>query len=230
MTEEEKERLVLEFRACLDLMETNGIPPGSGEEEGTLPPDLRTLLTEMALLKNEVRLESRQSKVLLQELRNFANLLKEEKERLLAELERAREQTSSARRQTEREMLLGVLDLRDRLESGAETVLSRGSGPIARLLAKREIRHFESLVQGLTLTLRRTDDFLARYRVRPLACVGLSLDPATMRAVVAEEVPGLPEGVVVREIRKGFVIDGALLRTAEVVVNKTRKEEGRWKS
>ena len=221
MTEEEKERLVREFRECLDLAETRVEEAGDGDGES--PPDLRTLLSEMALLKNEVRTESRQSRTILQELRNYSDVLREEKDRLVRELEKAKEQTAAVRRQAEREMLLGLLDLRDRLESGAGAVPSLRPGPFARFFAAREIRLFESLVQGLAMTLRRTDDLLAKYGVRTFPCVGLPLDPAAMRAVVAEEVFGLPEGAVVRELRKGFFIDGALLRTAEVVVNKKMK-------
>ena len=47
-----KERLIEQFRACLDSSEDE-----LGGEDDTL--DLRSLLAEMAVLKNEVRLQAR---------------------------------------------------------------------------------------------------------------------------------------------------------------------------
>jgi len=218
VTQEEKEGLVLEFRACLDSLDDFDSPA----PEEPSPPDLRVLLTEMALLKNEVRTGTRQSKGLLQELRQYSELLKEENDRLSRDLERAKEKLPEARRQAEREILLGVLDLRDRLESGVEALSSRKTSFFSRFFS-REARLIDSLSEGLSLTLGRTDDFLARFRVRAFPSVGRALDPEIMRAVTAESVEDLPEGVVVREIRKGFFIDGDLLRVAEVVVNKKGK-------
>ncbi|EQD23913.1 MAG: GrpE [Leptospirillum sp. Group IV 'UBA BS'] len=176
----------------------------------------------MALLKNEVRTGTRQSKGLLQELRQYSELLKEENDRLSRDLERAKEKLPEVRRQAEREILLGVLDLRDRLESGVEALSSRKTSFFSRFFS-REARLLDSLAEGLSLTLGRSDDFLARFRVRSFSSVGKALDPEIMRAVTAESAEDLPEGVVVREIRKGFFIDGDLLRVAEVVVNKKGK-------
>ncbi|MHB8167074.1 MAG: nucleotide exchange factor GrpE, partial [Sulfuricella sp.] len=81
-------------------------------------------------------------------------------------------------------------------------------------------RYPASLGQGLALTLQRVDDVLAGYRVRSLDVVGQSLDPHLMRAVGVEAVADKPDGVVLREARRGFFHGGELLRAAEVIVNK----------
>ena len=65
----EKERLVEDFRACLEQWEEEGA-------EDDQPVDLRTLLGEMAALKNEVRLESRQFKSALDELNAALTILR----------------------------------------------------------------------------------------------------------------------------------------------------------
>lgn len=208
---EEKERLIEEFSALLDACE-----PGDEEDK---PVDLHTLLAEMAALKNEIRLESRQFKSMLDEMRNFADVLREQNERLNRDLDIAREQAAAGRQKAERALLLEMLDLRDRLQAGKDAGAAHRPSLMARLLPG-EVRFADSLVQGLALTLQRVDDALISHRVRPLDVLGLSLDPHLMRAVGVETVTDKPDGVVLREARRGFLYGGELLRAAEVVVNK----------
>jgi len=210
---EEKERLVEEFRACLEQREDDA------EEEESEPVDLRTLLAEMAVLKNEVRLESRQFKSALEELRSFGEALRTHNERLARDLERAREQAAEAQRQAERRLLLGMLDLRDRLQAGADAAAARRPSVLAHLVPG-EMRFARALSEGLTLTLQRLDELLATYRVRPMDSLGQVLDPERMRAIGVESAPEAPDGVVLREARRGFMHSGELLRVSEVIVNK----------
>lgn len=210
----EKERLLEEFRACLESLEE-----GTEEDGGVTVVDLHTLLREMAELKNEVRLQSRQFKSTLEELRNFGEALREQNERLNRDLERAREQTAAATRQTERGLLLGMLDLRDRLEAGVIAGAAHQPAFLSRLIPG-ETRFALSLGQGLALSLQRLDDQLSGCRVRPINAVAQPLDPHLMRAVGVESAPEKPDGLVLRETRRGFFHDGELLRAAEVIVNK----------
>ncbi|MBI5438395.1 MAG: nucleotide exchange factor GrpE [Nitrosomonadales bacterium] len=209
---DEKERLVEEFRAFMETCEES-------DEGGDNVIDLHTLLAEMAVLKNEIRLESRQFKSMLEEMRNFGDALREQNERLNRDLDLAREQVAAVRQKAERGLLLDMLDLRDRLQAGADVAATHRPSFFARL-APGETRFAGSLGQGLTLTLQRLDDALAGYRVRPLEVIGQPLDPRTMRAVGAETVAGKPDGAVLREARRGFFHGGELLRAAEVIVNK----------
>ena len=209
---DEKERLIEEFRACLETCEDN-------DEDGGDPVDLHTLLTEMAALKNEIRLESRQFKSMLDEMRNLGDALREQNERLNRDLDLAREQVASGKQKSERGVLLDMIDLRDRLQAGVDARTSHKPSFFARLVPG-ETRFADSLGQGLSLTLQRVDDALTNYRVRPLEVVGKLLDPNLMRAVGIEVVPDKPDGVVVREARRGYFHGGELLRAAEVIVNK----------
>lgn len=207
----QKERLVDEFRACLEQWEDN-----AEDGEGV---DLRTLLGEMAALKSEVRLESRQFKSVLDELRQLGEALRAQNERLNRDLERARSETTEAQRLTERRLLLGVVDLRDRLQAGADAAAARRPSALVRLFPG-ETRFARAVSEGLTLTLRRLDELLSAYRVRPIDAVGRPLDPQCMRAVGVESAADAAEGVVLREARRGFQLGGELLRVAEVIVNK----------
>lgn len=217
---DDKDRLLEEFRACMERCDEEDANEADDEESSV---DLFTLLKEMAELKNEVRLESRQYKVMLEELRSFSDGLREQNQRLIHDLERAREQAAIIQRKTERDLFLDMLDLRDRLEAGVKASASHQPHFISSLFPS-EMRFARSLGEGLTLSLQRLDDQLASYRVRPFNATGQSLDPHLMRVVGLEFVPGKPDGYVLRESRRGFYHDGELLRAAEVIVNKRESE------
>ena len=210
-----RELLIAQFCASLD----HGEQQSSEQQDSEPAVDLHVLLAEMAALKNEIRLESRQFKSMLEEMRGFGDVLREQNERLNRDLERAREQAASIGRQAERAVLLDLLDLHDRLKAGADAGAARRPGLLARLLPG-ETRFAHSLAQGLALTLQRVNDVLAGYRVRPIAALGHALDPHLMQAVGVESVPGAADGQVLRETRCGFFYGSELLRAAEVIVNK----------
>jgi molecular chaperone GrpE len=225
-SDEEKERLVEEFRAYLEDAtqppERGGSSGCDGFESPAPAVDLSTLLAEMAVLKNELRLQSRQFKNTLDELRAFGGDLRAHSERLQEELERAREQAASIQTQTTRQFLLALLDLRDRLQSGVDAARRPPSSLMAHLLPG-PARFAASLAEGQRLTLQRLDELLAGHRVRPLRVIGETLDPQRMRVVGLEAAAGsaaVADGTVLREVQRGFLLDGELLRIAEVIVSK----------
>jgi len=213
---EAKERLVEQFRACLDG------DPEDAVDEGE-PIDLSTLLAEMAALKNEVRLQARQFKSALEQTQALSDALGEHNQALARDLERARAQAAEAKAQAERGLLLGLLELRDRLQAGLDAQTAWRPSPLLRLLgdlAGDAQRHSRSLREGSALTLQRLDELLASHRVRPIAALGQALDPQCMQAVGIEWAPQAAEGVVLRELRRGFQQGTVLLRSAEVIINK----------
>ena len=210
---ETKERLIEQFRAGLDASEDEADDPGEAL-------DLHTLLAEMAALKNEVRLQARQFKTALEQMQTLSEAQREQNDRLVRDLERARSQAADAKGQAERGLLLGLLELRDRLQSGLDMQTGWRPSPMQRLLGG-ERRFVQSLREGSTLTLQRLDELLAGYRVRGIAAVGQALDPQCMHAVATEWEPQAGEGVVLRELRRGFYQGTELLRAAEVIVNKS---------
>lgn len=207
-----KERLVEQFRACLDSDE------GEGPADGA-PIDLLTLLAEMAALKNEVRLQARQFKAALEQVQALSEGLREQNEALKRDLERSRSAAASSKSQAERGLLLGLLDLRDRLQAGQDAQEGWHPSPLVRLLGGVQ-PHLRSLREGSALTLQRLDDVLASHRVRPIAALGRALDPQCMQAVATECRPETADGIVLRELRRGFQHGTELLRAAEVIVNK----------
>ena len=122
-----KDRLVEQFRACLDSSEVES--PGDGESI-----DLLTLLAEMAALKNEVRLQARQFKSALEQMQALSDALRAQNETLTRDLERSRSLAADAKSQAERGLLLGLLELRDRLQAGLDAQATWRPSPLARVL------------------------------------------------------------------------------------------------
>lgn len=218
MDAEARERLIEEFRTYLEDWESDG---SEADDSHEAPVDLSRLFAELSILRNEVRIEARQFKSALDEMRALTELLSEQNQRLTRDLERARETAGSAQRQSERRLLLDMLDVRDRLD--AAVTVFRGYQPsfMARFAAA-ESRLAHGLGEGIELTLRRLDDLLADRRVRPIEAVGGPLDPNIMRAISTEARSAHFSGEVLREVRRGYLREDELLRPAEVIVNKLK--------
>jgi molecular chaperone GrpE len=213
LDQELRERLVEEFRACLEA--ATDLP--NETESGV---DLHSLFSELAVLKNEIRLESRQFKTALEEMRTFTSELRDNHVRLARELEHGREQIGVAKRQAERALLLELLDLRDRLDAGLAALPGHRPGWLARCFARSTLRFLRGFQEGQSLTLRRLDLLLERHGVRPIETASRALDPAIMNVVATQDQPHSAEGWVLAEQRRGFLHHGELLRCAEVIVNK----------
>lgn len=222
MDAEAKQRLIDEFRACLDdWNQADG--DEAGVTTGEPPVNLALLFSELSVLRNEVRTEARQFKTALDDMRALAELLGEQNQRLTRDLERARETEGTAQRQTERRMLLSMLDVRDRIAAAVDVYAAYRPGLLARL-APAETRLAKGLGEGMELTLRRLDDLLVERHVRAIEAIGLRLDPNTMRAVSVQSSTEHDPGEVLGEVRRGYMRDGELLRLAEVIVNKRENE------
>jgi molecular chaperone GrpE len=220
----EKDRLAARFRAALDAAQA-AVPFVDGPADGPADepdPDLFTLLGEVAGLKNEVKLESRQVKSALDEFRALFDALREAQTTAADETRRRREQERLGAEREQRDLLLELLEIRDRLEAGRGSAVEwRPRGWRARLFGGRQSRTFAaSMGEGLAMNLRRLDETLARRGVRRLQALDQPFDPHRMHAAELADNPDLPRGTVVAELRPGFMLGEGLLRAAEVVVNR----------
>ena len=212
MDEATREGLVAHFRDYLDGAEE--MPP----EQAPEAPDLFSLLAELAAMKNEVKIESRQVKSALDEFRGLFDTLQQSNARLDGELSRQRERETRERQDTERDLLLELLELRDRMQAGQDQLLRYRPGWLARRGGAGD--YVGSIAEGQAMLLRRLDETLARRGVRPLQALGRRFDPATMHAADTAHDPARDGGQVLGETRSGYLHHGRLLRLAEVIVNK----------
>lgn len=222
MDAEAKEHLIDEFRACLEDWEPADGSACNAEGDGPVV-DLALLFAELSVLRNEVRVESRQFKTALDDMRALTELLGEQNRRLTRDLERAREAEGTALRQTERRLLLDMLDVRDRIGAAMGVFSAYRPGFLSRL-APTETRLAQGLGEGIALTLRRLDEVLTERRIRAIEAVGGRLDPNTMRAIATAVDADRAPGEVLSEARRGYMQGDELLRLAEVIVNKRENQ------
>ncbi len=197
----------------------NGAADGAHGDAGQRRVDLFDLLTELAGLRNEVRLESRQLKGALERFGELFDALRADNAALTRELEARRDAERRAARDAERELLLELVELRDRLAAGADAAGAHRPGALARL-DRRSGRMVESLAEGLGIALRRIDESLARRDVHRIPALGEPMDPHTMRAVSTENRADAADGTVIGEARPGYRRGDEVLRIVDAIVNR----------
>ena len=82
-----------------------------------------------------------------------------------------------------------------------------------------------SLLTGMEMVAKQLSDFLTQHGVEPVKAEGEKFDPNLHEAVAQEASESIPEGVIVRQLRKGFKLKDRLLRAAMVMVSKGKAGE-----
>ena len=210
-TDDTKAQLLAQFHAYLEATDLQSeLVPTDG-------PDLFSLLAELAALKNEVKIESKQVMEAMTEFRKVFESLRRANDRLSSELTRQQQQGRDSASATERELLLELLDLRDRLQRGHAHAYGYQPNWLAHLAKADEV--VTSIAKGLEMNLRRLDEALERRDIRSFKSLGVPFDANTMTAVEVVADRHYPQGEVVGEVRPGFLRGEKVLRTAEVIVN-----------
>ncbi|PKM10790.1 MAG: nucleotide exchange factor GrpE [Gammaproteobacteria bacterium HGW-Gammaproteobacteria-3] len=215
MTSEIQENALLEdFRAYLEQSQ-----PDPSAAYGH--PDLHSLLSEMAGLKTEVKAESRQFKNTLETLRSALTTVQEDNKILAAEISAQSERLALQQNEHTRGLLLDIVDIYDRLSTGLDIL--EHYRPVRSLFKRardRDKLFIKRFKEGQIMTLKRFEQLLQRHQVQAINCVGQLLDPLTMTAVETSHEPTRDNGIVLEELRKGFLFQNQILRLAEVKVNK----------
>ncbi len=216
-----KERLLDQLRQYLDGFEALPVPapdPGSAEA------DLFTVFVELAAVRNEVRTESRLVKEALDQFRTVFGTLQSSHATLEQELKRVQAEARERAQALLRSLLLDLLDLRDRLDAALQAPAAAPSRWLDRWRKPRAAP--EHWREGIGLTVRRLDRMLAERRVSRIELVGQRFDPRLARAVGTRQDANVAPGVVVDEVRAGYLWDDELLRAAEVIVSKAGEGDG----
>lgn len=93
------------------------------------------------------------------------------------------------------------------------------------LTAARSDPSGAAILTGLEMVARQLQDFLRESGVEPVdAAAGATFDPNLHEAVGQEPSGEIPEGAVLRQLRKGFKLRDRLLRPAMVVISGGRPD------
>jgi molecular chaperone GrpE len=76
---------------------------------------------------------------------------------------------------------------------------------------------------GMSMVLKQLMDFLADSGLQPIDATGQKFDPNLHEAIAHEPSDEFPEGIVVRQTRRGYKMKDRLLRPSSVVVSSGRQ-------
>lgn len=88
------------------------------------------------------------------------------------------------------------------------------------LSAARSTPEAQAIVTGFDMVARQLNDFLTQHGVEPVDAEGQPFDPNLHEAVAQEPNDAVAEGLVLRQLRRGFKLRERLLRPATVIVSK----------
>jgi molecular chaperone GrpE len=77
-----------------------------------------------------------------------------------------------------------------------------------------------AVIDGMTMVFKQLQEFLASCGVETIDATGEHFDPNVHEAIAQEENAEVEEGVVIRQLRKGYRLKDRLIRPANVVVSK----------
>ena len=87
------------------------------------------------------------------------------------------------------------------------------------LEAAKGEREQSPIYSGMTLVLKQLSDLLAETGLQPIEAEGKKFDPNLHEAIAHEPSDQFPEGIVLRQTRRGYRLKDRLLRPSSVVVS-----------
>jgi molecular chaperone GrpE len=90
------------------------------------------------------------------------------------------------------------------------------------LSAARDEGEKSPIFSGMKMVLKQLTDFLTDNGLKPIDAEGRKFDPNLHEAIAHEASNEVPEGVVIRQTRRGYRMKDRLLRPSSVVVSSGR--------
>ena len=194
--EDKKRRVKIESGEPEDAIQEAAEQELPVEEEidpDKLAADIAAMQVELEKLKSDAEESHNRYLRALADFDNFRKRQREETER----------RTSLARE----ELILKLLPIVDNFQ---------------RALAAAEAQHsYESLVEGVTLTLKHMTEMLEKEGVEPIEALGQEFNPELHEAMMRVETDEYPDNTVIDELEKGYTLNGKVLRPARVRVAKS---------
>lgn len=209
----------------------NGSPDSEGDTAGVC--DSYTLWAAMTALTQEIKLQGRAFQELNRTLAAQPEKIADELRALYAERENA--QRRETERRCRRDILGALIDLRDRLGRGRESVRVREAeiaaansagwfSRLSRLFSNRTAGATAdtvgALIRGYELGIERLDQTLEEFNAREIRCEGEGFDPHRMNAIDSEESSAVDPDTVIEVYRSGYEWEGEVFRPAQVKVSR----------
>ena len=186
---------------------TTGSPDPPAQEEKTAPgvsPQSPESSGERAELRHKLEEKTKEAE------ENYARLL-----RLAADMENLKK-----RQERERADLLQFAN-----ENLVKELLPVVDNLERALDHGRQLKAPKALLEGIEMVHHGFLKALDRFGVTAHDSLGQQFDPAFHNAMMQEEAPNAPDGSVIKELQKGYLMHQRLLRPAMVVVAGTTQNE-----
>ncbi len=202
---EAEEKLIDGMPSPEPALQTDGVPEGTS--------DMRKAETTAAPDEKSPETTSRQTDDPLDQFTQLKAELNKYKDialRSVADLDNYRKRMAREKDDAIRYANAGFLErlipILDNFELGVQAAKAGGS---------------QSAVQdGLMMVFKQLQDFLASCGVETIDATGQHFDPNVHEALAQERSEEVPEGFVIRQLRKGYRLKDRLIRPANVVVSK----------
>ncbi len=89
---------------------------------------------------------------------------------------------------------------------------------------EKNISSSENIVSGLQMLKKEFTNFLLSLGVKKIETVGKNFDPHFHEAIASVDDNDYPEGIIIEEIRPGYILEKKLLRPAQVKVSSGNKK------
>jgi molecular chaperone GrpE len=208
--------VLADFRRWLEDLAT--APPAKSPPvtHGGLNVDLATVVAAFTALRHEVNLQTKASRAQSEQLAAALDLL-------------GQSASQSDDDSAVRPLVKALIEAYDTLaRTTAEIDRLREAtaepGPFwTRLFARSDKKNTERLtaaINGLRMSERRIERLMREVGLEPIETMGKPFDPETMEAVEAIASGEHTPGVVVEELRRGYLWDGRVFRFSQVQVAK----------
>ena len=165
------------------------------------PTDKEKSATPKKLSKKQLEQSLKDTQEQIEKYKNQLAYLQADHENYVKSLER---REANIRLQANRDLILSLLPILDDMER-------------AQLMVPR-IEVNEPFINGYSMLVENLKAALNQAGVKHIACEGERFDPLRHEAVVREESSTVPPNTILEELRKGYLLKGALLRPSMVKI------------
>jgi molecular chaperone GrpE len=182
---------------------------------------------EMELEKSESGIEEKekvQIDVLKERLEKSEKEYKELEDRLLrlaAEFDNYKKRTArefqSIIKNANEELISQLVETLDNFQRALDSALRSNS--------TKNSNDFDSFHKGVELIYQHFIEILRKEGLKEIKAKGENFDPYLHEAVMQQESDEFPEGVVMDEISKGYILNDKVIRHSKVIVSKGKSEK-----
>src|SRR6266702_5088974 len=174
--------------------------PDLAKERSTSSPEKPVALSEVDQIEAEDPMAGLQA-----DLNRFRDLAMRSQADFENYKKRCAREKEEAIKYANTSLLEKLVSIADHFELGLEA--ARGEGEKSPIYS------------GMSLVLKQLQDFLAENGLQPIEAVGQKFDPNLHEAIAHEPSNEVPEGLVIRQTRRGYRLKDRLLRPSAVVVS-----------